>query len=736
MGPIQLNLKKKSKSKGKKPTAVKKELLFDSFNKSMDHVNRKASNSAVLELGSELIAKTGNIESFLKHIPKMSIEKANYGNKENKILEYIDLKEISDDEPKRQEKKIHLKRKKVVNSHQPDSSGLRKENDSSLLDYDTLSEVDLVKLKLDKQIDLQVIDKGNSGCGIPKPLYDWIDFGIPPVIYENFISNLKFNKPTLIQSISYPIITQNKFDFIGISPTGTGKTLSYILPIIKKIILSDTKKESISIIIAPTRELTSQIHNQFIRYLHKIDLIKLVVTNPGQDISKEIGLIKTWKSNNAKYIIISTPGRLIDLMTLNNGNLINTNNIHNIVTDECDRLLDLGFAPQMKNILNSVKDNENCSKMLFSATMPSFLENFAFKLFASSSDKGLIKCTVGAINKCKASILQKVVLVSDEVEKYQCLLSFIVQNKNESLVIFVKTQITCDDIGSKIDSKFYKDNNIYLLHAGRSDEERVQVIEDFKLNCTEFKKNSDSGMYKRPILFCTQLLSRGLDIPEINFIIIYNALNSESQYVHTVGRTGRFENESGVCLTLLNELDVDCAQVLYKQIINYPNEKSFLRMDPKIVSALAEMNEKFWEGVEKGKFKNIDQGFTGKGLANLSKIGPADEEVNEKEEDIILESSNLQFDKKLHKYLQSISIDSLPQLIKRDFIKASNLDQIRKKTGSTITLTGNYKVGQGVLLNVANEDKLTVLETMVVLNDAFNSLNQKYKKQQQQKFSI
>lgn len=736
MGSIQLNLKPKLKGKGKKLTGVKRGLLFDSFSSSKDHVISKGSDSTVAELGNEYIEKAANIDSFLDNIPKMGIENENYENKKNSILDYIEIDEISDDEPKRQEKKSQPKRKKVVSSHYADGNGIQKENDSNLLAYETLSEVDLVKLKLDQQIDLLVIDKDNSGSGIPKPLYDWIDFGIPPVIYGNFINNLQFNEPTLIQAISYPIITQNKFDFIGISPTGTGKTLSYILPIIKKIILSDTKKESISIIIAPTRELISQIHNQFIKYLHKIDLIKLVLTNPGQDISKEIGLIKTWNSNNAKYIIISTPGRLIDLMTLNNGKLINSNSIHNIVMDECDRLLDLGFAPQMKNILNSVKHNEHCSKMLFSATMPSFLENFAFKLFASSSHKGLIKCTVGAINKCKASILQKVVIVSDEVEKYQCLLSLIEQNKNESLVIFVKTQVTCDDIGSKIDSKFYRDNNIYLLHAGRSDEERVQVIEDFKLNCTEFKNNSENSVYKRPILFCTQLLSRGLDIPEINLIIIYNALNSESQYVHTVGRTGRFENENGVCLTLLNEMDVDCAQVLYKQIINYPTEKSFLNMDPKIASTLTDMNAKFWEGVEKGKFKNIDQGFTGKGLTNYSKISPADEEGNANEEDIILESSSLQFDKKLQKYLQSISIDSLPQLIKRDFIKASNLDHIRKKTGSTITLTGNYKVGQGVLLNVANEDKLTVLETMVVLNDAFNSLNEKYKKQQQQKFSI
>ncbi|KAL6929727.1 hypothetical protein ACO0SA_001131 [Hanseniaspora valbyensis] len=739
MAAIKLKLKGNNKT-----VKSKKKTLFDNNTFSKELVNNIETNDEKKKFENKIDLNEQNLDSFLNNIPEIII-KDNSNNKRKLELNDDELEDSSDDDDniknKKPSNKIKNKKKKIIQNNHFINDIENNNTNTTLVHYETLGNIDLIKLKLDKQIDLQIISEEgreeNNG-NIPKPLYDWIDFGIPPVIYTNFINNLQFNKPTMIQAISYPIITNNLFNFIGISPTGTGKTLSYILPIIKKMILSDTKKESISVIIAPTRELTQQIHNQFIRYLHKIDLINLILTNPGQDISKEIALVKKCSHNNSKFIIISTPGRLIDLMTLNNGSLINLNNINNIVMDECDRLLDLGFAPQVKNILNSVTNNTDCCKMMFSATMPSFLEKFAYKMLSSASNKTLIKCTVGGINKCKETILQKVIIVSDEVEKYQQLLSLIETNPNEPLVIFVKTQLTCDDIGSKIDSKFYKDNNIYLLHAGRSDTERVQVIEDFKLNCIEFKKNRDNKVYKRPILFCTQLLSRGLDIPEINMILIYNALNSESQYVHTVGRTGRFDNEKGVCITLLNEMEIDCAQVLYKQIINYSSEKSFLNMDKNTVETLTKMNSNFWKGVENGKFKNIDQGFTGKGLMNFKKNGLVEEEVNneEDEDDITLETSDILFDKKLSKYHQSISIDSLPQFIKRDLVKAANLDKIRKKTGSVITLTGSYKIGKGVLLNVTNEDKLTVLETMVVLNDAFNSLKEKYIRQQQQKFSI
>ncbi|XBW34918.1 hypothetical protein QEN19_000482 [Hanseniaspora menglaensis] len=733
---VSINLK--LKSNGKKSIKKKQPLFTDNFKingnlNNYDHSENDKNKKQDLDDES-----TENIDIFLKQIPEIDIAK----NKTRTLnFDYTSDNEASDEETNLKDavttNKKNTKRKKVIVS-KTNSMTPRIEKLQKLMDYNYLTEIDLLKLKLDRQLELQVISEDINSHKIPKPLFDWIDFGIPLAIYTNFINNLQFEKPTMIQAVSYPIITNNLFNFIGISPTGTGKTLSYILPIIKKTILFDERKESISLIIAPTRELTHQIFNQFVNYLYKVDLIKLVLTNPGQDISKEIALIKKYSRENSKYIIISTPGRLIDLMTLNKGTLVNLKNINNIVMDECDRLLDLGFAPQVRNILNSVKNNADCSKMMFSATLPQFLETFAEKLLTSFSNKTLIKCTVGNINKCKESILQKVTIVSDEVEKYQNLISVIEKNKNEPLVVFVKTQLTCDGIGSKIDSQFYKDNNIYLLHAGRSDIERVQVIEDFKLNCTEFKANKNDFVYKRPILFCTQLLSRGLDIPEINLILIYNALNSESQYVHTVGRTGRFNNENGVCITFLNETEIDCAQVLYKQIINYSKEKSFLKMEKNVIENLKEMNNKFWEGVEQGRFKNIDQGFAGKGLTNFKNTGIMDEglEALDGEEEVLLETSELAFDEKLQKYHQYIAIDLLPQFIKRELVKASNLDSIRKKTGSVITLTGTFKKEKGVLLNVANEEKLSVLETMVVLNDNFSSLKDKYMRQQQQKFSI
>ncbi|KAL6932359.1 hypothetical protein ACO0OL_003837 [Hanseniaspora opuntiae] len=683
-----------------------------------------------------------NLESYLTNIGTIN------SSSENKLIEVSDqiFEKYHENETAINKKKVrkiehnsktkpNKSKKKVIKSNVTSSDTI-KHND----DYEAMSESELMKLQIESQVSIEITPNNSTITKIPKINNRWIDFGIPPQIYKNFQANLKFPKPTTVQALAYPLITKTTgFNLIAISPTGTGKTLAYVLPIIKKM-FGSFERGMISIIIAPTRELTKQVHSQFSAYLGDIDLISLVMTNPGEDISVEISRIKRIMGDgnrNKKMVVISTPGRLIDLLTVNNGTLLDYKMIGDIVMDEFDRLLDLGFAPQIKNILNAVKGNQLCNKMMFSATMPSFLETFANKLLHEDG-KTLVKFTVGGLNKCRENILQKVCIVTDRVEKYRALVNIINKYKKEPLVVFVKTQTTCDEIGSDIDSKFYKDNNIYLLHAGRSVEERSQVVDEYKQNCIEFKnKTGNSAIFKRPILFCTQLLSRGLDIPNINIIVIYDSINSESQYVHTVGRTGRHENQNGVCITILNENEVECAQVLYRQIIKYPKEKSFKQMPEETKKIIETMNAEFWEGVKNGKFKNIDQGFSGKGLNNYEASTSLDTDDEENSlEDLSMNVSEMTFDSKKNKHVQSIYVDDIPQMIKRELLKASQLERIQNKTGSIITIVGVYKKDKGVEINVSNGDKLNLLETMTIINDFFNGLKKKMIKQQEQGFSI
>ncbi|CAI8493269.1 unnamed protein product [Hanseniaspora opuntiae] len=691
MGIIKVKLKsndKKSFKENKKLFNVPKEKEQQGLTNLVD----KNTNNKIDELGS-------NLESYLTNIGTIN------SSSENKLIEVSDqiFEKYHENETA-----INKKKSNVA------SSDTIRHND----DYEAMSESELMKLQIESQVNIEITPNNSTITKIPKINNRWIDFGIPPQIYKNFQANLKFPKPTTVQALAYPLITKTTgFNLIAISPTGTGKTLAYVLPIIKKMYTISSSA-----------------------YLGDIDLISLVMTNPGEDISVEISRIKRIMGDgnrNKKMVVISTPGRLIDLLTVNNGTLLDYNMIGDIVMDEFDRLLDLGFAPQIKNILNAVKGNQLCNKMMFSATMPSFLETFANKLLHENG-KTLVKFTVGGLNKCRENILQKVCIVTDRVEKYRALVDIINKYKREPLVVFVKTQTTCDEIGSDIDSKFYKDNNIYLLHAGRSVEERSQVVDEYKQNCMEFKnKTGNSVIFKRPILFCTQLLSRGLDIPNINIIVIYDSINSESQYVHTVGRTGRHENQNGVCITILNENEVECAQILYRQIIKYPKEKSFKQMPEETKKIIETMNAEFWEGVKNGKFKNIDQGFSGKGLNNYEASTSLDTDDEENSlEDLSMNVSEMTFDSKKNKHVQSIYVDDIPQMIKRELLKASQLERIQNKTGSIITIIGVYKKDKGVEINVSNGDKLNLLETMTIINDFFNGLKKKMIKQQEQGFSI
>ena len=161
-------------------------------------------------------------------------------------------------------------------------------------------------------------------------------------------------------------------------------------------------------------------------------------------------------------------------------------------------------------------------------------------------------------------------------------------------------------------------------------------------------------------------------------------------------------------------------------------------MPEKTKKIIEAMNSEFWDGVKKGKFKNMDQGFSGKGLNNFEGSSglKSDDEDENTLEDLSLNISVITFDNKKKKHTQSIYVDELPQMIKRDLMKASKLEKIQNKTGSIITILGTYKKDKGVEINVSNGDKLNLLETMTVINDFFNNLKNKFIKQQSQIFSI
>lgn len=327
--------------------------------------------------------------------------------------------------------------------------------------------------------------------------------GIAPRLLE-ILDKLKFTTPTPIQAQSIPHGLAGK-DIMGIAQTGTGKTLAFGIPMIQ--LLATNKGRGL--VVLPTRELALQVDEALNRIGRSINL-KTAILIGGENMGKQIRQLRF-----NPHIITATPGRLIDHLEQKT---VKLDNVSILVLDEADRMLDMGFAPQIKKILQSVPEKRQT--MLFSATMPQEIV-----AIANSYMKLPVRVEVAPAGSTISAITQELFFVHRE-DKLG-LLENILKEYKGSVLIFTRTKFGAKKLSHSV-QKF--GHTAAEIHSNRSLNQRIEALNGFKL-----------GKYR--VLVATDIAARGIDVTGIELVINYDLPEQATDYVHRIGRTGRAGHE-------------------------------------------------------------------------------------------------------------------------------------------------------------------------------------------------
>ncbi|MCC6461923.1 MAG: DEAD/DEAH box helicase [Saprospiraceae bacterium] len=350
---------------------------------------------------------------------------------------------------------------------------------------------------------------------------EFSDFDFHPDILAG-IETLNFKTPTPIQQQAIPHILEGK-DLIGIAQTGTGKTAAFILPILNKILEEPETQYVQALVVVPTRELAVQIDQavEAYAYFAGISCIAVYGGSGGKEFNQERNAL-----TRGVDLIIATPGRLIAHMNMG---YVDFSKLRFLVLDEADRMLDMGFMPDIQRIVNSL--NPERQNLLFSATMPHGVMRLA---------KGLLQSPVTvniALSKPAEGVKQGAYVVHD-AQKLPLLLELLNGRTGQRILIFSSTKQAVSKLYQKLKSK---DLNIGQISSDLEQAEREKVMLAFRNRQVD-------------ILVATDVLSRGIDIDGIDLVLNYDVPQDAEDYVHRVGRTARAARE-GTAITLINPTD-------------------------------------------------------------------------------------------------------------------------------------------------------------------------------------
>jgi ATP-dependent RNA helicase RhlE len=323
--------------------------------------------------------------------------------------------------------------------------------------------------------------------------------GIAPKLMEILEKN-NFTTPTPIQRQAIPIAIEGK-DVVGIAQTGTGKTLAFGIPMLQRLVI--TKKKGL--ILLPTRELAIQVSESLTRIGRPLGL-KTAILIGGESMGRQIAALR-----QDPHILIATPGRLIDLLESKKTSLAQTGVL---VLDEADRMLDMGFSPQLKRILTFLPKERQT--MLFSATMDGEMSGIAAAYLTIP-----MRIEVAPQGSTAAQISQEIIMVSRD-EKPQLLQKVLTENVGSSL-IFTRTKHGATKIAKLVRSFGHTSAEI---HSNRSLNQRLEALNGFKI-----------GKYR--VLVATDIAARGIDVSNIELVVNYDLPEQSADYVHRIGRTGR-----------------------------------------------------------------------------------------------------------------------------------------------------------------------------------------------------
>lgn len=404
-------------------------------------------------------------------------------------------------------------------------------------DISSVAEAEVTRFRNTYKISVSYMFNCESAT-IPMPVFTFEQafHSFPELLNE--IKQQKFEKPSPIQSQGWPILLKGN-NLIGIAQTGTGKTLTFLLPALIHI---DKQPVPISerggpnvIVLAPTRELVQQIEKEAKKYHYKN--IKCISVYGGANKEDQVT-----KITEGAQIIVATPGRLNEIVS---DGILKLTSVTYLVLDEADRMLDMGFEPQIRSIITEIRPDRQT--VMTSATWPDGVR----ELVKSYMDNP-VQVHIGSLNLAAVHTVTQIVDIVRESEKNDKLMDFCMNMaEDDKVIIFVGKKIKVDEIEWKMRSS---DMLCSSIHGDREQWERDMALNDFKTGRTQ-------------LLLATDVASRGIDIDDITHILNYDFPRNIEEYVHRIGRTGR-AGRSGQAVSFYTEQDMRHA----KELINILKE--------------------------------------------------------------------------------------------------------------------------------------------------------------------
>ena len=332
---------------------------------------------------------------------------------------------------------------------------------------------------------------------------DFASLGLSTPVLQA-VAERGYTEPSSIQAKTIPLLLEGR-DIIGGSQTGTGKTAAFVLPVLTRLKRHGALR---CLILEPTRELAQQVFQFFESYGKYLDL-RVALLHGGVGYGNQRDTLK-----KGADVVVATPGRLLDHLgqkTLDFGK------IEFLILDEADRMLDMGFVPDVRRII--AKCPRKRQSLLFSATVSPALEKLAAWLLYKP-----VRITIGS-GTSAADTVNHAIYPVDSRQKFDLLLALLQKDEFHSVIIFSRTKVGADIIARWLENA---DHSVTVLHSNRSQKERDIALEGFK-----------DGRYE--VLVATDIVARGIDISGVSHVINYDIPQHAEDYVHRIGRTGRMK---------------------------------------------------------------------------------------------------------------------------------------------------------------------------------------------------
>ncbi|XP_033630314.1 probable ATP-dependent RNA helicase DDX17 isoform X2 [Asterias rubens] len=428
---------------------------------------------------------------------------------------------------------------------------------------------------------MQEKDITTKGDSCSRPVFRFTEACFPDYVL-NELAKCGFNEPTAIQAQGWPLAMSGR-DMVGIAQTGSGKTLSYILPAIVHINhqpFLEPNEGPICLVLAPTRELAQQVQSVAYQF-GKTSRLKSTCVYGGAPKAPQLRDLE-----RGSEIVIATPGRLIDFLE---GKKTNLARCTYVVLDEADRMLDMGFEPQIRKIMEQIRPDRQV--LMWSATWPKDVCALAEEFLCDYHT-----VNIGSLSLSANHNILQIIDVCDDFQKDEKLIKLLEQimgEKENKTLIFAETKRRTDELTRKMRKDGWP---AMCIHGDKSQPERDWVLNEFR-----------SG--KAPILVATDVASRGLDVNDIKFVINYDYPNSSEDYVHRIGRTARSSN-TGTAYTFFTANNAKQANELI-QVLQEANQK----VHPKLIQ-LAQSARAFGRGRQRYRQSGNSYGNGNRGSSN------------------------------------------------------------------------------------------------------------------------